>query len=147
MHLSKGKTVYITIDDGPLGGVRNAISAATKEAASISMFIVGLYYERSKQSSNFVDLVTEIPFVQVGNHSYSHANEYYHDQQGVIDDLNKNNKVLTLPTPPFYTRLPGRNVFRIPGLAKDDPYISAEENEIETIVNDAVYQNNFYLYG
>ncbi|HJD64297.1 MAG TPA: polysaccharide deacetylase family protein [Rickettsia endosymbiont of Sericostoma sp.] len=145
------QTIYITSDDGPLKGTKNIITVMTEEKIPVTMFMVGLHHDSSSWSKNIVMLAKKSPFIQIGNHSYSHAHnhyqQFYHDFSNVINDLKKNNDTLGLKGSHIDTRLPGRNVFRLPNLSRDDPYISKQEDRIEKIDDDGIYKNGFYLYG
>ncbi len=115
------------------------------------MFMVGLHYDNSSPSlKKAVDLAKKNPFIEIANHSYSHANNhyrnFYHQLSYVIKDLKKNNTVFGFTGSHVNTRLPGRDVFRLPNLSKDDPYISKEEDKVERIDDDGIYKNGFYLY-
>ncbi|MFP3017754.1 MAG: polysaccharide deacetylase family protein [Candidatus Tisiphia sp.] len=146
------KTIYITSDDGPLGGTENVVNVMTQKKTPITMFMVGLHYDNSSPSlKKAVDLAKKNPFIEIGNHSYTHANNhyrnFYHQLPDVIKDLKKNNTVFGFTGSHINTRLPGRDVFRLPNLSKDDPYISKEEDKVERIDDDGIYKNGFYLYG
>ncbi|MFU7502411.1 MAG: hypothetical protein ACE1S7_02965 [Candidatus Tisiphia sp.] len=60
----------------------------------ITMFMVGLHYDNSSPSlKKAVDLAKKNPFIEIANHSYSHANNhyrnFYHQLSYVIKDLKK----------------------------------------------------------
>ncbi len=145
------QTIYITSDDGPLRGTENVIAVMTEEKIPVTMFMVGLHHDSSSWSKDIVSLAQKSPFIQIGNHSYSHAHnhyqQFYHDLPAVIKDLKKNNDTLGLKGTHIDTRLPGRDVFRLPNLSRDDPYISKQEDQVEKIDDDGIYKNGFYLYG
>ncbi|WP_425360220.1 MULTISPECIES: polysaccharide deacetylase family protein [unclassified Candidatus Tisiphia] len=144
-------TIYITSDDGPLRGTENVVAVMTGEKIPVTMFMVGFHYDSSSWSKGVVNLAKKSPFIQIGNHSYSHAynryQQFYRDIPSVINDLKKNNDTLGLKGSHIDTRLPGRNVFRLPNLTRDDPYISKQEDQVEKIDDNAMYKNGFYLYG
>ncbi|WP_041804613.1 polysaccharide deacetylase family protein [Rickettsia bellii] len=150
--LPNARTIYITSDDGPLPGTKNLINVMLKTKTPITLFMVGLHYDNAKQDvRNFISTARKSPLIDVGNHSYTHAHNhyryFYHHCSDVIQDLKKNNTTLGLKGDHIITRLPGRDVFRTPNLKKDDPYITKAEDTVETIDDDAIYKNGFYIFG
>jgi len=146
------KIIYITSDDGPLRGSAQVIDVATQKKVPITMFMVGLHYHDASASlRERVDLAKKNPFIQIASHSYSHAynhyRHFYHDTSDVIADLKRNNRIFGFTGTHVDTRLPGRDVFRSPIISRDDPYISKAEDTVETIGDNEVYKNGFYLYG
>lgn len=108
------QTIYITTsDDGPLKGTENVIAVMTEEKIPVTMFMVGLHHDSSSWSKDIVVLAKKSPFIQIGNHSYSHAHnhyqQFYHDLPDVINDVKKNNDTLGLKGSHIDTRLPGRD--------------------------------------
>jgi peptidoglycan/xylan/chitin deacetylase (PgdA/CDA1 family) len=150
--MDTNKTIFITTDDGPLKGTENFIKVFTEEKIPATMFMVGLHYENSSNKiKEMIEATKKADYIQIANHSYSHGyNHYKHfyaDLNNVIADLKKNNQTLGLSGSPIYTRLPGRDVFRIPGLFRDDIYASKTEERIEELDDKGIYENGFNLYG
>ncbi len=148
----KGYKVYLTFDDGPLGGTDNIIQVLEEEEVFGAFFMVGMHVERSKAHKIALERSQESIYVLLGNHSYSHAfgryQNFYSNIEGVVGDMRKNNKVLEINSDTLtYARLPGRDVFRLPNLIQDDPYISKEQKQKEKSIYDKVYEENFLLYG
>ena len=148
---SAGRTVYITIDDGPLSGFDNVFETLESEGVQATMFLVGQHVLASDSHQHDLQQAIDRPHVMVGKHSYSHAHEryqhFYSDASGVLSDMQKNNRILGLTVQPFYSRLPGRDVFRTPGLNFDDPFISSKERGIERADYDLLAESGFFLYG
>lgn len=149
---AQANAVYLTFDDGPLGGTENILKALEEENTPGAFFMVGMHVERSEGHKRFLQETRESIYVLLGNHSYSHAlgryQEYYSDSENVKEDIEKNNKLLGIETQePIHTRLPGRDVFRLPNLRYDDPFISQVSQSRESVVYDAVFKANFHLYG
>ena len=145
------RTIYVTSDDGPLAGSENVMEIMIQNKVPVTMFMVGLHYDSSSDTiKQLVNKSRNSGFVEIANHSYSHANNhyrhFYHDLSYVIQDLEKNKSTLSLAHTAV-TRLPGRDVFRLPKFKKDDPYISKSEDKIESVDDDAIYKHGFYLYG
>lgn len=145
------KTIYITIDDAPLSGIDNILSAVEEENVSITLFMVGEHILASDYHQEMLAKAKQNSNILVGNHSNSHAHEHYQQfyssSSGVLDDMQINNRIIGLSEEPFYSRLPGRDVFRLPNLKTEDPYITQEEDENERIDFDTLYDHGFFLYG
>ena len=135
--MSHANTVYITIDDSPLNGFDNVLSALEEEKAHATLFLVGEHVELSTRHQEDLKRAQKSPYIFIGNHSYSHAHDHYRnfyaDTAVVIADMKRNNRILGFTASPYYARLPGRDVFRLPELKSDDPFISPAEDKKETV--------------
>jgi len=129
-------TVYLTFDDGPLGGTNTVLQVFSEpEFASVSatLFMVGLHYDNNPPfGKQQVETAANAPTkFEIGNHSYSHLSgttvaAYYQDTdkaaQNVLSDFRKNDAVfstaLSLPTPKQFgsSRFPTRNIWNVPSL-------------------------------
>ncbi|SDP91098.1 Peptidoglycan/xylan/chitin deacetylase, PgdA/CDA1 family [Phyllobacterium sp. YR620] len=149
--MAADKTIYLTFDDGPLNGTSNILNVLDAEQVPAALFMVGLHAEASKERQALVAKAKSLPFVTIGNHSYSHAyNHYkyfYASVEGLLADLARANKVLGLKGPPIYARLPGRNVFRLPDMSSDDMAIGKPEDHREEPGFEFVAASGYYLYG
>lgn len=145
------RTVYITIDDGPLLGFKNVLSVLTDSKVHATMFMVGQHILASDKHKEDLKLAQDSAYVLIGNHSYSHAHDHYQnfysDPAGVLYDMRKNNRIIGLSARPYFSRLPGRDVFRTPGLNSDDPFITRREDSRERIDFDELAKAGFLLYG
>lgn len=116
------KYIYLSFDDGPLNGSENIDSVILGERLKISVFLVGEHAEKSKQLGTYYKLYEQNPFVEVYNHSYTHANNkyelFYSNPENVLADIQKNEQLLNLRYK--IVRLPGRNIWRVGGRNKDD---------------------------
>nr|WP_246272745.1 polysaccharide deacetylase family protein [Phyllobacterium pellucidum] len=90
------KTIYLTFDDGPLNGTSNILNVLDAEQVPAALFMVGLHAEASKERQALVAKAKSLPFVTIGNHSYSHAYNHYN-----ISMLRSKG---SLPTSPGRTR-------------------------------------------
>lgn len=148
---AQDRTVFLTIDDGPLSGMSNILRALEAEKVPATLFLVGEHVQASKEHKDLLAKAKASPFVTIGNHSYSHAHNryrsFYSNAAGVLEDLEEANKVLGLTVAPFHTRLPGRDVFRLPGVTREDRGIGHAEDELEKADYDKVAAAGFYLYG
>ena len=147
--------MYLTFDDGPVNGTKNIIDIATQEQTPITFFMIGENIVRTKKYNKIYKKALKNPLITVGNHTYTHARGgykrfYYSSKQHVVNDLIKTHKILskdissnTIP----YARLAGRNVFRLPTIAKNDIFISKKQSLKERKNYDALWNAGFYLYG
>lgn len=144
------RIVYLTFDDGPLPGTATILDVLEAQGVPAAMFMVGLHAERSPADRALVARAKASPLVTVGNHSYNHANnrykDYYSDTEAVVADMLRANKVLGL-TPPVDARMPGRDVFRLPNISKDDLSVNAAQYEREQVDFEFVAASGFHLYG
>lgn len=144
------RTVYFTFDDGPLTGTNNILDVLETEKVPAAMFMVGMHAEASAGQWTLVQRAKALPLVTVGNHSYSHAHgkyrDYYSNTEAVVADMLLANKVLELATP-THARLPGRNVFRLLNVSKDDNSLGPKEAGQERVDYEFVAASGFLLYG
>jgi len=144
------RTIYLTFDDGPLPGTQNVLSVLAEENVPAAMFMVGLHVETIAAGRDLLAQAKTMPLVTVGNHSYSHANNryrrYYSNTQTVVADMLHANEVLGL-TPIVNARLPGRDVFRLPTVSREDLSINVAQWEREWLDYELVAEAGFYLYG
>jgi len=134
--------IYLTFDDGPLNGSENIDSVVLKERLQISVFIVGEQVDKSKRGDSYYKLYEANPFIEVYNHSYTHASNkyalFYRDPEKVLGDIQKNEQLLKLRFK--IVRLPGRNMWRI-GERKRNDGISG------SAAADLLALNGYKLYG
>jgi peptidoglycan/xylan/chitin deacetylase (PgdA/CDA1 family) len=107
--------IYLSFDDGPLEGSEDIDSAIRAEKVKINVFVIGSYVQIFPQMRKYFQLYENNPYIEIGNHSYSHAyNEYtnfYKDTESAYQDFVKSENVLKLKKK--LARLPGRNMWRI----------------------------------
>jgi len=136
------KYIYLTFDDGPLNGSENIDSVILGERLKISVFLVGEHAEKSKQLGTYYKLYEQNPFVEVYNHSYTHANNkyelFYSNPENVLADIQKNEKLLNLRYK--IVRLPGRNIWRVGGRKRDD-------GTSGSAAADLLVKNEYKVYG
>ena len=136
------KYIYLTFDDGPLKGSENIDSVILGERLKISVFLVGEHAEKSKQLGTYYKLYEQNPFVEVYNHSYTHANNkyelFYSNPENVLADIQKNEQLLNLRYK--IVRLPGRNMWRIGGRKRDDGISGSA-------AADLLEKNGYKVYG
>lgn len=144
------RTIYLTFDDGPLPGTENILDVLAREAVPAAMFMVGMHVEAGAERKALLARARSMPLVTIGNHSYSHANNrykhYYLDTEGVVADMLRANPILGLK-PMAHARMPGRDVFRLRTVFKEDLSVNAAQYEREEVDFDFVAASGFYLYG
>ena len=110
---SNSKVVYFTMDDGPLQPSDVLVQVAEEKQVKISEFAVGLHALSNKQFMGHLDAMKRSPYMEVCNHSYSHAyNQYAHfysNPQKAADDMIGNESKLDLTLK--IIRMPGRDIW------------------------------------
>lgn len=149
------KTMYLTFDDGPVYGTENILQVISEEKVPAAMFFIGKHIIRNKRNQSYYKSAQENPYVLIGNHTHTHASGRYRkfysqDPRYIVEDiqiaheiLSKDGLVKKIP----YTRLAGRNVYRLPSIEKNDIFISKKQSLNEIDGYDAVWNAGFYLYG
>ncbi|TPK64179.1 MULTISPECIES: polysaccharide deacetylase family protein [unclassified Mesorhizobium] len=144
------RTIYLTFDDGPLNGTSNILDVLEAQQVPATLFMVGMHAQASAGNKALVRRAKALPLVTVGNHSYSHANNryqhFYADTEGVVADMLRANAVLGL-APEVHARLPGRDVFRLPSMSKNDTSLGLAQEGREEPDYEFVAASRFYLYG
>ncbi|MBZ9959948.1 MULTISPECIES: polysaccharide deacetylase family protein [unclassified Mesorhizobium] len=144
------RTIYLTFDDGPLNGTSNILDVLEAQQVPATLFMVGMHAQASAGNKALVRRAKALPLVTVGNHSYSHANNryqhFYADTEGVVADMLRANAVLGL-APAVHARLPGRDVFRLPSMSKNDTSLGLAQEGREEPDYEFVAASGFYLYG
>ncbi|MDM9630596.1 polysaccharide deacetylase family protein [Robiginitalea aurantiaca] len=133
------KVIYLTFDDGPLDGSEKINDAIVYEKVPITVLLVGKHAEAMP---DYVDLYKKNAYIEVGNHSYSHArnhySKFYFDPAGVLEDFLKSDTIIN--SADRVARLPGRNMWRIGDRKKDDIASGSE-------AADLLAENSFEIYG
>ncbi len=131
--------LYLTFDDGPLQGSTHVDSVALNEKIKISVFLVGEHAERNKAA---LELYRNNPFIDIYNHSYTHANNkyeaFYSQPESVLADIQKNEEALNLHRK--IVRLPGRNIWRLGARKRNDEQSGA-------VAADLLAANGFRVVG
>lgn len=115
-------TIYLTFDDGPVKESEELIRIATKDSVPINVFVVGEKVLVSDTMKILFQSYFNNPFIETGNHSFTHANkkyqQYYKNTEQVIEDFKLNADTLHLTKK--IARLPGRNTWRINNKSRTD---------------------------
>ncbi len=114
--------VYLTFDDGPTAGSEIINCIAASDSAMINVFVIGQNVFATTKQNELLRLYRANPFIEIGNHSYSHAARhyriYYRHPFQVANDFDRNADMLQLTNK--IARLPGRNTWRIRGRRRTD---------------------------
>ena len=134
--------IYLTFDDGPLEGSEDIDDAVRTDKIKINVFVVGSHVRSVPRMSTYFQLYENNPYIEVGNHSYSHAHDdyrlFYEYPETVYQDFERNERVLQLKTK--LARLPGRNMWRIGNIAKNDVRSGSS-------AGDLLAKNGYTLFG
>jgi peptidoglycan/xylan/chitin deacetylase (PgdA/CDA1 family) len=121
--VKKKKTIYITFDDGPNKGTRHVLQVIHEEEVPASFFVVGEHVFGSREQQQTWDSLTQCPWVEIYNHSFTHAQhnrfaKFYTSDSAVVADFEQCNDSLKLQTK--IARTPGRNIWRTPTIHATD---------------------------
>lgn len=126
--LAPGKYIYLTIDDAPLNGSEYIDSVIFSTKVKTNIFMVGNPIRGSHKFERYHKMLKKNPYIELYNHSYSHANHryasYYKNPEQVVDDFEKNKSEFNLSTQ--IARLPGRNLWQIGERKKNYKQTGAE---------------------
>lgn len=122
------KYIYLTIDDAPFNGSEYIDSVIFSAKIKTSIFIVGSPINGSHKFERYHKMLKKNPYIELYNHSYSHANHkyanYYKNPEQVVDDFEKNRSEFNLFTQ--IARLPGRNLWQVCDRKKNYQQTGAE---------------------
>ncbi len=137
------KIAFLTFDDGLQPGTQEVYNVIKSKGVKATFFLTGAhtkYAVETMKQGPLLKKLAEDPEIDLGNHSSSHANQYYegyYDKGGVLlkdgktrrtvlDDFKHCDKTLskslglTSPKKWNHARLPGRNTWRaVPGVADE----------------------------
>jgi peptidoglycan/xylan/chitin deacetylase (PgdA/CDA1 family) len=139
------KYIYLTFDDGPLEGSEHIDSVVLQERLKISVFLVGQLVMKNKKLQAYLEEYKSNPYIEAYNHSYTHANgkykKFYSAPVSVLDDIQQDEAVLGLHYK--IVRLPGRNIWRLGKLRKDD----AAAGSSGSAAADTLAAHGYKLFG
>lgn len=134
--------IFLSWDDGPSEGSQLVNALATKDSLFINVFLIGRNACLTRKSRAMVSEYEANPLVEIGNHSFTHANKkygaYFRDPEAVLADFNRTRDSLHLTN--GLTRLPGRNFFRVGSCTRND-----RNNGKESA--DALAANGYSVFG
>ena len=145
-HSAKEKTLYLTFDDGPIGGTANLLRVLKEENVKATMFCIG---REVVNHSKLFHQELAMPNLLVANHTYTHANNHYRrfynsPAAHVVADIDKAQHVIGGAK---YLRLCGRNVWRLPTVKRDDWGINVAQRGHEIPKYNALWEHGYFTYG
>ncbi|HXL58002.1 MAG TPA: polysaccharide deacetylase family protein [Chitinophagaceae bacterium] len=136
------KHIYITFDDGPLEGSEDIDDAVRTEQVKVNVFVVGRHALRNDSMRRFYKLYQNNPYIEIGNHSFSHAHnhyeKFYKNPSAVVADFLKCQTELQIPNK--IARQPGRNQWRLKGIHVNDVRSGS-------VSADMLYKQSFKVFG
>lgn len=118
----KKKNIYLSFDDGPNKGTQNVLDIINKEEVDATLFLVGGHVYGSRQQNALYDSILSSRFVEIANHSYTHAKnryaKFYAVPDSVVKDFERCADSLQLSS--NIIRTPGRNIWRINNISCTD---------------------------
>lgn len=115
-HDSTARVVYLTFDDGPLPGSEAINRLSQEKQFKANVFLVGKHTKNGRNSMRVVRDFMRNPYIDVCNHSYTHANneydKFYKQPDSARTDFNYNQRELALENK--IIRLPGRQLWTLP---------------------------------
>jgi peptidoglycan-N-acetylglucosamine deacetylase len=118
---SNSKVIYMTFDDGPLSPTPYLTQIITDKQIKISEFAVGKHALANKTFMSHLDAMKRNPYIEVLNHSYSHAyhkyKDFYSRPQSAAKDMMDNEENLGLTAK--IVRMPGRDIWATPNIRRN----------------------------
>ena len=138
----KKKTIYLTFDDGPNKGTKNVLDIINHEQVPVTLFVIGEHVYGSKLQAAIYDSVRQSAFVELANHSYSHAHnkfaKFYSAPDEVVNDFKRCADSLSFSS--NIIRTPGRNIWRLNDIKQTDNHLSKD-------AADALQKNGYTVMG
>lgn len=110
---SNSRVIYMTFDDGPLAPTPHLINIVHEKQIKMSEFAVGMHALLNRSFMRHLDAMKHSPYIEVLNHSYSHAygkyQSFYSQPQSAAEDIIGNEDKLGLLTK--IVRMPGRDIW------------------------------------
>lgn len=135
------KYIYITFDDGPLKGSQDIDDAVRNEQIKVNVFVVG-QHALSGSLKGFYKLYQDNPYIEISNHSFSHAHNryenFYKSPSAVVSDFLKCQTALQISNK--IARQPGRNQWRL-------DHIRINDVGSGSVSADSLYKDGFEVFG
>src|SRR3954462_6851521 len=133
--------IYITSDDGPLKGSEEIDDAVRNEQIKVNVFVVG-QHALSDSLRGFYRMYQNNPYIEIGNHSFSHAHnqygKFYKNPSAVVNDFLKCQTALKISDK--IARQPGRNQWRL-------NHVRINDVRSGSISADSLYKHGFEVFG
>lgn len=138
----KKKTIYLTFDDGPNKGTKNVLDIINDEQIPVTLFVIGEHVYGSKLQAAVYDSVRRSAYVELANHSFTHAHnkftKFYSVPDNVVNDFKRCADSLSLAS--RIVRTPGRNIWRLNDIKQTDNHLSKD-------AADALQKNGYTVMG
>lgn len=135
------KYIYITFDDGPLKGSEDIDDAVRNEQIKVDVFVVG-QHALSDRLKGFYKMYQTNPYIEIGNHSFSHAHnhygKFYRNPSAVLADFLRCQTALQISNK--IARQPGRNQWRL-------NHIRINDVRSGSVSADSLYKHGFEVFG
>lgn len=114
--------LYLSFDDGPTEGSWTLNDISMADSIDINVFLIGKFVFKTDSNWQLFQLYQQNPFVEIGNHSYTHGNNRYHEYYQRPDEVKRDFLMNydTLRLRNKIARLPGRNCWQINGRSRSD---------------------------
>ncbi len=124
---STKKYIYLTFDDGPMGGTKDCMDVCRQLGVKATFFMVGRHAADKWGKILVNEIKQSYPQFLLANHSYTHANEHYkffyqHPDFSEADFLKAQD---SLHVPYKIIRLPGNSAWVRKGEDKSSHLVSA----------------------
>lgn len=117
---SNSKVVYLTFDDGPLSPTHFLTNIINQKQVKMSSFVVGKHAKANKDFWKKMEEMRVHPYIELCNHSYSHAYHkykyFYSNPQSAAKDMIDNEADLGLTLK--IIRMPGRDIWATPNIKR-----------------------------
>jgi peptidoglycan/xylan/chitin deacetylase (PgdA/CDA1 family) len=132
----KKKTIYLTFDDGPNRGTKKMMHIVEEEQVPVTVFIVGQHVYGSKEQSAAFDSLVACKYVEIANHSFTHAFQnkfakFYTVPDSALKDFIRCADSLHLTA--NIIRTPGRNIWRTATISSTD--INTSKSTADSLYN------------
>lgn len=122
----KKKTIYLTFDDGPNKGTQNVLDIINDEKIPVTLFVIGEHVYGSRLQASVYDSVKRSAYIELANHSYTHAHnkftKFYSVPADVVNDFKRCADSLSFSS--GIVRTPGRNIWRLNDIKQSDNHLS-----------------------
>lgn len=124
---STKKYIYLTFDDGPMGGTKECLEVCKQMGIKATFFMVGRHGSDKYGKIQVKEIKDHYPQILLANHSYTHANEHYkffyeHPAMAEQDFYKAQD---TLHVPYKIIRLPGNSAWVRKGENKSSHLVNA----------------------
>lgn len=140
--IKKKKTIYLTFDDGPNKGTKNVLDIINDEQIPVTLFVIGEHVYGSRLQAAVYDSVKKSAYIELANHSYTHAHnkfsKFYSVPEVVVNDFKRCADSLSLSS--NIVRTPGRNIWRLNDIKQTD-------NHLSKAAADSLQKNGYTVMG